>query len=118
MLSKEQERDEGLPYTLSSMKYSEAELKQYKMLNKGMFRLDETEKETFELLKKLESYDDEIMDEEGLPYSYLINFLINIREIMTLNERNFVHHVEKLLNQHFKSENEAPRREPKKDVVP
>lgn len=47
---------------------------------------------------------DEISDSEGLPYSYLVNFLINIREIMTLNERNFVFHAEKLLNQHFKAE--------------
>lgn len=42
LLSKEQERDEGLPYKLSSMKYSDAELKQYNMFNDSMFRLDET----------------------------------------------------------------------------
>lgn len=35
---------------------------------------------------------DEITAEDGLPYSYIINFLTHIREAMTLNEKNFLYH--------------------------
>jgi|JI10StandDraft_1071094.scaffolds.fasta_scaffold939530_1 hypothetical protein len=55
------------------------------------------------MLQKLEFLNDEVSELEGLPYSYIINFLMNLRETLSLNERNFVYHVEKLLNQHFKA---------------
>lgn len=37
-----------------------------------------------------------------MPYSYIINFMMHIREIMITSEKNFVFHVEKLLNQNFR----------------
>lgn len=43
-----------------------------------------------------------ISDREGLPFAYIINFLIELRESMMLNERNFLFQAENLLNQHFK----------------
>lgn len=57
----------------------------------------------FEKLIDFEVDEEELIsDREGLPYSYVINFLTGIKESMMLNEKNFVYHVERLLNQHFK----------------
>jgi hypothetical protein len=84
------------------LKYDEERLKLDRVKSMPHFKMDETESQIFERLKKLERDEDLISDREGLPFSYIINFMMQLRESMILNERNFVYHAENLLNQHFK----------------
>lgn len=42
-------------------------------------RLDERETEMFEKLKRYEVNEEEVSDREGLPYSYIINFLTGMK---------------------------------------
>ena len=41
------------------------------------------------------------MDSEGLPFSYVINLMKEIEEIVTINASNFVYQIEKVLNEEY-----------------
>lgn len=46
------------------------------------------------------------MDSEGLPFSYVINLMKEIEEIVTINASNFVYQIEKVLNEEYEEMNE------------
>lgn len=41
------------------------------------------------------------MDSEGLPFSYVINLMKELSEIITINAENFVYQIEKVLNEEY-----------------
>lgn len=64
------------------------------------FKFDESDKETFDKLKNLSAIEvDKIVDSEGLPFSYIINLMKEISEIISNNAENFVYQIEKVLNE-------------------
>ena len=61
--------------------------------------LDDEEKETFEKLKDLAAIDvDKIIETEGLPFSYIINLMKQMSDMLKLYNSNFLKHIEKALN--------------------
>lgn len=64
------------------------------------FKFDESDKETFDKLKNLSAIEvDKIVDSEGLPFSYIINLMKELSEIITINAESFVYQIEKVLNE-------------------
>lgn len=58
------------------------------------FKLDETEGETYKKLSNLASLkDEEISAREGLPFSYVLNFLQEVNDILRLYCPNLIHYV-------------------------
>lgn len=41
------------------------------------------------------------MESEGLPFSYILNLMKEISEIMAVNGQNFVYQIEKILNEEY-----------------
>ena len=67
-----------------------------------MFRFDESENETFKKLKNIELMDyDKIVETEGIPFTFIINMLTEMQEILQNHEQNLVYQVEKVLNREF-----------------
>ena len=98
ILSKQEERvDVGqtvLPYKLSDIKYQSK-----KKIKEDFFLLEDDEKDTFQKLKNLAAVDHEkIIESEGLPFSYVVNLMKHISDILRLHSGNFLTHIEKVLS--------------------
>lgn len=110
ILSKEEERsdvgEQVLPYQVSDIR------SQRRRRKKEDFILDEEDKETFEKLKNLAAMDHEkIIESEGLPFSYVINLMRHIADLLHLYRHNFAAHAEKALNAKYQEVNAAPEQE-------
>lgn len=58
------------------------------------FKFDETEAETYKKLSNLVSMnDEEISAREGLPFTYVLNFLLELNDILRLYCPNLIHYV-------------------------
>ena len=58
------------------------------------FKFDETESEVFRKLSNLTSLpDEEISAREGLPFTYVLNFLLEVKDIFRLYCPNLIHYV-------------------------
>ena len=101
ILSKQEERaDIGepvLPYKVSDIKTENK-----KKIKQDFFLLDDDEKETFEKLKDLSAVDNQkIIESEGLPFSYIINLMKQISDLLRLHSGNFLGHIEKVLSEKY-----------------
>jgi hypothetical protein len=78
ILSKEEEREEPLAYTLTDIKIDDDEMDN--TTRKAFeFRFDDSEHQTFQKLKKIELMDYErIVETEGIPFSFIINLMTEI----------------------------------------
>jgi hypothetical protein len=98
LLTKEAERtnENDIPFQVSEIPIE-------KFVPHVQFKLDETESETFKKLSNLAALkDEEISAREGLPFSYVINFLQEMDDILKLYCPNMIHYVEDLLNTELK----------------
>lgn len=55
MLSKQQDRQQPIPYSLSDLKYDQDSINHFKKLN---FKLDESETQLFEKLKNIDLHEE------------------------------------------------------------
>jgi hypothetical protein len=66
------------------------------------FKLDESDDKTFQKLKNLATIEtDKIAENEGLPFSYIINLMKEITDILTIYGENFIYQIEKVLNEQY-----------------
>ena len=66
------------------------------------FTFEDTEDDTYDKLKNLTALDHEkIVESEGLPFSYIINLMEELSEIMKLKSENFIYQIEKVFNTQF-----------------
>jgi hypothetical protein len=71
------------------------------------FSFDESDNEAYEKLKNIAAMDVErIVESEGLPFSYVVNLLREISEIVSLYGQNFLFQIEKVLNDQYETINE------------
>lgn len=90
---------EKLEYELSDIKNHEGSKKK-----KYGFKFDfgETSEETFENLKNVGAVDDEkIVESEGLPFSFMVDLMREISDVISIYGENFVYHIERVLNEEF-----------------
>ena len=98
LLTKENERtnQNQIPFQVSEIPIE-------KFAPSIQFKLDETEGETYKKLNNLASLkDQQISAREGLPFSYVLNFLQEVDDILKLYCPNLIHYVEDLLNTELK----------------
>lgn len=70
------------------------------------FSFDESDNETYEKLKNIAAMDVErIVESEGLPFSYIVNLLHEISDIVALSGKNFLFQIEKVLNDQYETIN-------------
>ena len=76
------------------------------------FRFDDDENETYEKLKNLAAEDHEkIAESEGLPYAFIIDMMLSVRDILHNYKHNFISKVEEVLNMEFNKEPESMARD-------
>lgn len=108
VLSKENERpkDRRLPYRLTNLTSILDQTRKKKV--SADFRFDDDENETYEKLKNLAAEDyEKIADSEGLPYAFIVDMMLSVRDILTNYKHNFIEKVERVLNQEFNREPES-----------
>jgi hypothetical protein len=98
VLAKEDERlDVGaelLSYQLSDLKSPAREKRDEDFILK--------EGDTYEKLKNLEAEEEEkIIENEGLPFAYILNMMKQISDVMKIYSENFKNQVEKALNEKY-----------------
>ena len=94
LLTKEKERS-----SLDEMPFQVSEIPIEKFESQVKFKLDETESETYKKLSHLAGMNEqEASAREGLPFNYVINFLLELEDILKIHSPNFLYHVEHLLN--------------------
>ena len=101
ILSREEERENQVfDYELSDIKIEKEEEDVHQ--RDLYFRFDESENETFKKLKKIELMDyEKIVESEGIPFTFIVNLMKEIQEILDIHEQNLVYQVEKVLNKEF-----------------
>lgn len=112
VLSKESERpkDKKLPYKLTNFTSILDQTRKKKVTDD--FRFDDDENETYEKLKNLAAEDHEkIAESEGLPYAFIIDMMLSVRDILHNYKHNFISKVEEVLNMEFNKEPESMARD-------